>query len=381
MGEPNVLFSSFNVGNLTLKNRITMAPTYMGYANPDGTISELMLDHYKEMASSGAAMIVVESAAVNPAGSGSPFNIIVDDDKHIEKLSQLAASIKNQGALAIQQLNHAGKFAFFPKPLSPTGGSDGEKHVEMSLEEIDQTIDAFATAALRVKTAGFDGIEIHGGSGYLIDQFISPHTNKRTDDYGGSLENRMRFPLQVFDSLRKAVGPDFPIGHRFLAHEAVPGGFEVDEASEWAIELEKRGVAYLSVVFATYESFLLPEYSEAQKTEGFMASYAEKIKQSVPGTPVITAGRVQSPETAEKIVASGSADLVGLSRVLMADPLWPQKAAGNIQKPITRCEPTCMLCMKRVMTGKPVFCSQWNKERRDAFLIRVGEKPEEVDLE
>lgn len=373
------LFSPFKIKDLSLKNRITMAPIYVGYANPDGTVSELALDHYKEMASSGAAMIVVESATINQAGSGPPSTIRANDDQFVEGLSRLASAIKDEDALAIQQINHPGKYAFTPEPLAPTGGAEGALPKEMSLEDIDLTVDAFAAAAARVKAAGFDGVEIHGGTGYLIDQFISPHTNKRSDDYGGSLENRLRFPLRVFEAVREAVGPNFPVGHRFMAYEAVPGGLEVEESSIWAAELEKRGVAYLSVMFGTYESFMLPEYSEADRTEGFMAPYAGEIKKAIPNTPIITAGRIQSPETAEKILEAGTADLIGLARVMLADPLWPQKAAGRISEPINRCEPTCMLCMKRLMSGKPVFCSQWSKERREAFLIRVGEKPKEVD--
>jgi 2,4-dienoyl-CoA reductase (NADPH2) len=379
MTDASVLFTSFKIKNLSLKNRLTMAPLYVGYANPDGTVSDLTLDHYKEMASSGAAMIVVESAIVNQAASGAPSTMRVDDDQFVEGLSHLARTIKDQGALAIQQINHPGKFAFSPEPLAPTGGPEGALPKEMSMEDIDRTVEDFASAAGRVKSAGFDGVEIHGGTGYLIDQFISPHTNKRNDDYGGSLENRMRFPLRVFEAIQEAVGSDFPVGHRFMAYEAVPGGLEVEESSIWAAELEKRGVAYLSVMYGTYESFMLPEYSEADRTEGFMAPYAGEIKKAATNTPIITAGRIQSPETAEEILKDGTADLIGLARVLLADPLWPQKAAGKVSESIIRCEPACNLCMIRVMSVKPVFCSQWSKERREAFLLRVGEKPEEVD--
>jgi len=379
MDDTSILFTPFRIKNLALKNRISMTPTYLGYANQDGTVSELILDHYREMASSGVAMVVVENAAVNETGSGSPFTLRLDDDQCLDGLSRLAAAIKDQGAIAVQQINHAGKYAFSTEPVAPTGGPEGTPPRAMSLADIDLTVEAFADAAARVKAAGFDALEIHGGTGYLIDQFISPHTNQRQDDYGGPLENRMRFPMRVFDAVRKAVGPEYPVGHRFMAYEAISGGLEVEDSSIWAAELEKRGVAYLSVMFGTYESFMLPEYSEAGGNEGFMATYAEEIKKAVPNTPIITAGRIQSPETAEDILKAGKADLVGLARVLLADPLWPQKAAGQITDPITRCEPACMLCMKRIMAGKPAFCSQWTKERRDAFLIRVGEKPEEVD--
>ncbi|MCP4749396.1 MAG: NADH:flavin oxidoreductase [Proteobacteria bacterium] len=379
MSTHSNLFSPIKIKNLTLGNRLTMAPLYMGYANPDGTISELMVDHYREMASSGAAMIVVENAVVNLPGSGSPFAIRADEDQFVDGLSQLARAIKDQGAAAVQQINHCGKFAFMaPEPLAPSSGPDGRPR-EMTLEEIDQTVQDFASAAARVKAAGFDAVEIHGGTGYLIDQFLSPLSNQRTDEYGGSLDNRLRFPLRVFEAVQKAVGPDFPVGHRFLADEALPGGFTLQESSVWAKELEKRGVAYLSVMFGTYESFYIPEYAERERTEGYMSSYAEEIKKVVPNTPIIAAGRIQSPETASKILEEGTADMIGLARVLLADPLWPKKAEGQNTEPINPCKDTCTLCMKRVMSGKPVFCARWPKDRRAAFLIRVGERPEETD--
>ncbi len=377
MTDHSILFSPFQMKNLTLKNRITMAPLYLSYANPNGTVSELMLDHYREMAASGAAMIVVENAAVNEAGSGSPFTIRAYEDGVMEGLSRLARTIKDQKAVAIQQINHAGRFAFSLEPVAPTGGPDNTLPREMTLDDIESTVADFAAAAARVKAAGFDGVEIHGGTGYLIDQFISPHTNKRGDNYGGTLANRLRFPLRVFEAVQKAVGPDFPVGHRFMAHEAVPGGLELADSTVWALELEKRGVAYLSVMFGTYESFMLPEYAEAERKEGYMAAYAGEIKKAVPGIPVITAGRIQSPETAKKILQDGTADLIGLARVLLADPLWPQKAGGRLTDPIRPCEPTCMLCLNRIASGKPAFCSQWTRERREAFLSRVGETPED----
>jgi len=373
------LHSPYNIKNISLENRISMAPLYLGYGNPDGTISDLLIDHYSEMAASGVSMIVLENASVAPVGTGAPFTIRIDEDQYIPGLSRLADVIKEKGAKAIQQLNHCGKFAFSPEPLGPSAGSEGKSPRAMTKDEIKDTVQCFADAAVRVKKAGFDGVEIHGGTGYLIDQFLSPFSNQRTDEFGGSLENRMRFSLEVFDAVKSAVGADFPIGHRFLADEALPGGFGLEDGKVWANELERMGVAYLSVMYGTYNSFFLPEYAENEKTEGYMSFYAGEIKKTVPNIPIIAAGRIQSPQMAEKIIEEGKADIVGLARVLFADPLWPKKAAGEIDDPINPCRNTCTLCMKRVMQGKPVFCARWEKDRRFAFLKRVGEKPEEVD--
>ena len=375
MNASSLLFTPLTTKGFSLKNRIIMAPLFVGYANPDGTVSPLVLDHYKEMAASGVSMVVVENASVDPSGSGSPFILRVDHDRYIPGLTELAKTIHDQSALAFLQLNHAGRYAYLEERLAPSPFKTGEiVPKEMSHEEIRKIVKAFAEGAKRVKEAGFDGVEIHGGTGYLIAQFLSPRTNHRRDSYGGTLENRMRFPLQVTDAVMEAVGDDYPVGYRFLADEWLPDGLHPQETIPLAGELEERGIAYISVMAGTYDSFFLPEYLEEEKSEGYMAHFAEIIKKLVSKTPVIAAGRIQSPATAEKVIQQGQADLVGLARVLFADPLWPRKAKGEAAEPIVPCEPTCSLCMKRVGKGKPAFCSQWDKERREAFLKRVGEK-------
>jgi len=373
--EPSILFTPFDIKHLTLKNRITMAPLFLGYANADGTVSPLLLDHYKEMAASGAALIVVENAAVDPSGLGSPFTIRVDHDRFLPGLHDLARIIHEQGALAFLQINHAGRYAFTPERLAPSPFKTGDVLPrEMSLDDIERMVEAFGEAAGRVKAAGFDGVEIHGGTGYLIVQFLSPRTNLRQDGFGGSLEDRMRFPLMVVERVIEATGGDYPVGYRFLADEELPEGLHPEETGFFARELQKRGPAYLSVMAGTYDSFFLPQYLEKEKEEAYMAHFAGTIKKTVPQTPVITAGRIQTPETAVKILEQGTSDLIGLARVLLADPLWPQKARTG--EPIVRCEPSCSLCMKRVMKGRPAFCTQWDKKRRQSFMERIGEGAE-----
>jgi 2,4-dienoyl-CoA reductase-like NADH-dependent reductase (Old Yellow Enzyme family) len=375
MNESPPLFTPYEIRGIPLKNRIIMAPLFVGYANRDGTVSSLVLDHYREMAASGVSMVVVENASVDPSGAGSPFILRVDHDRYIPGLTQLAKTIQEQGALAFLQLNHAGRYAYLQERLAPSPFKTGEiVPKEMIPEQIQEIVQAFAEGARRVKQAGFDGVEIHGGTGYLIVQFLSPRTNQRRDSYGGTLENRMRFPLQVTDAVLEAVGENFPVGYRFLADEWLPEGLHPEETIPLAEKLEERGIAYLSVTAGTYDSFFLPEYLEEEKSEGYMAHFAEIIKKSVSKTSVIATGRIRSPETAERVIRQGQADLVGLARVLFADPLWPKKAAGKVPEPIVPCEPTCSLCNKRVGKGKPAFCSQWAKERRENFLRRVGEK-------
>jgi 2,4-dienoyl-CoA reductase (NADPH2) len=368
------LFSPLRINRAVFKNRIMMTPLYLGYANPDGTVSSLLLDHYREMAASGAAAIVVEHTGVDPSGLGAPYMLRIDDARFIPGLSNLARAIQAEGALAFLQLNHTGRYAYTPERLAPSPVKTGDVvPQEMTQKEIAQVVRAFAAGAGRARAAGFDGVEIHGGTGYLIVQFLSPRTNHRTDQYGGTLQNRMRFPLEVVDAVVKEAGQDYPVGYRFLADEWLPDGLHPEETAVYARELENRRVAYLSVMAGTYDAFVLPEYQQREKEEAYMAHFASEIKKAVSGTPVVTAGRIQSPETAERILQEDTADLIGLARVLLADPLWPQKARGTASGPIVACEPACSLCMQRTMKGKPAFCSQWDKARREAFLKRVGQ--------
>jgi len=379
MGPTSLLFSEFPIQGLTLKNRITMTPLYLGYADTDGTVSPLTLEHYAEMADSGAAMIVVEHTMVHPTGIATPVSLRIDDDRYLPGLTELARVIRERGAVAFLQINHCGRYAFFaPEKWTPSPIQVGEELTkEMTVEQIEEAVRAYAQAARRVKEAGFDGVEIHGGMAYLIVQFLSPRTNQRTDLYGGSLKNRMRFPLAVFDAVQMAVGEDFPVGYRFSADEEVPDGLHPQETVVLAKELGKRGVAYLSVMAGSYDAYAFEAYREKEKEPAHMAHYAGEIKKAVPQTPVITAGRIKTPEIAEKILREGTADLIGLARVLLADPLWPKKAKGEVKEAIVECDPNCIFCMKRTSAMKPAFCARWDKKRRQEFLRKIGEAPEE----
>jgi 2,4-dienoyl-CoA reductase-like NADH-dependent reductase (Old Yellow Enzyme family) len=379
MAAESLMFTAFRIQGLTLKNRITMTPLYLGYANSDGTVSQLTLDHYAEMAGSGAALVVVEHTMVHPSGIATPNCLRVDDDRYLPGLSELACVIQEKGAIAFLQINHCGRYAFVPpEKWTPSPIRVGETMTkEMTREQIDQTVQSYAAAAKRVRKAGFDGVEIHGGMAYLIVQFLSPRTNHRTDLYGGSLENRMRFPLAVFDAVKAAVGEDFPVGYRFSADEEVPDGLHPEETVVLAQELEKRGVAYLSVIAGSYDAYSLSEYKAKEKKAAHMVHYAGEIKRAAPKTPIITAGRIKTPEIADKILREGKADLIGLARVLLADPLWPKKAKGEVREPIVECDPNCSFCMKRTASRKPAFCARWEKTRRQAFLDKVGETLED----
>jgi nucleotide-binding universal stress UspA family protein len=236
---------------------------------------------------------------------------------------------------------------------------------EMTLDEIDSVKDAFGQAAFRAKEAGFDMVELHGATGYLLVQFLSPRSNRRIDRYGGSLENRMRFPLEVVSTVKSYVGDDFPIGYRFLADEWIEGGFGIDEAEVFAGELERAGIAYLSATAGTYESFFLPEIMNKCRQEGYLRPLAKRLKASLSRLPVIIAGRIIGPDLAEVILQEAESDLIGMARSLFCDPYWPNKVlTGNLDQ-ITACK-GCRTCLMRAVNNEPVICSRWNKlERMD----------------
>jgi len=369
----NLLFSPLRLGSIQVPNRIVSLPLYLAYPGEDHEVDDLVLDYYNEMAASGAGLVIVENVTVEPCGLGNPRTLLISEDRFIPGLARLASTIQRHGIPAVLQIHHAGRYANRPDRIAPSPIETwGVVPRAMDQACIDRVTGAFAAGARRAREAGFDGVELHGGTGYLLSQFLSPRTNHREDAYGGDASRRMHFPLEVLAAVRAEVGEAFTVGYRFLADEYVPGGLTLTDTLPFAQELAAAGITYLSVMTGCYDAFQLPRYVEDDAKEAFMAPFAQSIKEAVPGVPIVAAGRIQNPETAEAILRDGMADLVGLARVLFADPLWPRKARGEIQEPINPCTPGCILCLKRIKEQKPAFCGRWPRERRERFLERVG---------
>lgn len=360
------LFSPFEIGPCRLASRIVMLPLFTAYGSTRGYVTRAVIRHYSEIASGGAAMVVTENVVINGNQSHFGFLLRGDDDIYLPGLAGLAGAIKEKGAVACCQINHAGRFAQVHRPVSASNipAFDGPDPHPLTPEEIKGVIGDYASAARRVKEAGFDMVELHGATGYLPVQFLSPRTNRRSDRYGGSLENRMRFFLELLDGVREAVGSDFPVGCRFLADEWLSDGFVLGEARVLARSLEEKGAAYLSVTAGTYESMFRKDKLELSWKDGYMADLAGEIKKEVT-IPVIASGRIATPELAESIIERGQADLVGLGRVLMVDHLWPQKARQGEE--IKRCRPECDVCLQLAMRQKPVICAGWDGGRKVRF--------------
>ena len=399
------LLDTYDLSGLSLKNRITMAPMFWGYAEEDGTVSQRLLDTYGNIAAGGASMVVVANAVVDPSGIMAPRTLRIDGKRFVPGLSKLARVIKDSGAVACLQLNHGGRWARVEKPCTPSPLSMGvSSDIEafegmrkemsrrhqlrlvnkflssvmkcrrgMTKDTINQVTKAFATGAERAKEAGFDMVELHGATGYLLSQFLSPRSNRRTDEYGGAFENRIRFPLQVLEAVKGQLGDDFPVGYRFMADEWLPGGFQVKEAQGFAEALERSNIAYLSVTAGSYESFFLPEIMNRSRKEGYAQDLARDMKKAAPRTPVIVAGRIVDPTLGESIISSGSADLIGLARTLFADPQWPQKVQEGREDEILHCK-CCNTCFMRVINDEPVVCSRWDTAKRADLRLALTDK-------
>lgn len=393
--SPPLLLSPFALGPLHLKNRLAAVPVFTGYALPDGAAGPMLVDHYWRLARSGPGLVVVGNAAVSPEGATSPHCLRTDQDKFIPGLARVAEAIRHHGAKACLQLNHAGRFAPVEQPLlpSPLAGEHLAFDISalkafmesfpfeqrfgltarlmgqvsnwdrgMDLADLARVRKAFAAAAARARRAGFDAIELHGASGYLLTQFLSAFSNSREDDYGGSLERRLRFPLEVLDAVRAALPAGFPVGWRLLLREWAPDGIDLRQALVLARCLEERGIAYLSATAGTHNSLYLPEVRRRTARPGYLREDAGRLRAAV-GAPVIAAGKLLTPDLAEDMLRAGQADLAGVGRPLIADPEWLAKFGGPDKVLVCR---DCYQCLKGLVQGRPLECVRWPRRRRAA---------------
>ena len=393
-----MLFESTHIGDILLKNRIVALPVFTGYALPDGRVSPLMIEHYRRLARSGACIVVVPNVAVTRDGRTSERSLYLDDDQYINELKRLADVIKAYHSIPCIQLNHAGRYAICDHPMLPSALNSDEivtnistlknfmesfpisdrfgltTHLakmtkgwtrQMTDDEIDQTISAFGDAGARAAQAGFEMIELHGATGYLIAQFLSARTNRREPPWGGSLTDRMKFPIHLIREMKNRLPQRMPVGFRLILDELAQGGTTREEAVAFAVQLEKEGVDYLSVTIGTYQTMFLPEIAKQLSRPGYLTSLTRNLKKHV-HIPVITSGRILSPALAEKILNKNEADLIGLGRPLIADSKWIKKAKNN--KKIKGCK-NCNTCFREVALGQSIICERWPKVVQDRIRL------------
>jgi 2,4-dienoyl-CoA reductase-like NADH-dependent reductase (Old Yellow Enzyme family)/NADPH-dependent 2,4-dienoyl-CoA reductase/sulfur reductase-like enzyme len=347
------LFTPFTINGMTLKNRAVMPPMGTGYGNADSTVSERLVEYLARRARGGTGMIITEVCAVDPRGKGFINEIGAFSDDLIPSLAQIPRALHREGAKAAVQLHHAGRETFKKAaggiPEAPSAIPSvilNEPCEEMSLERIAQVIDAFGKAALRAKKAGFDAVEIHGAHGYLLNQFLSPFSNQRTDQYGGSDENRARFVLEVVEAVRGEVGIDFPVFIRVSTDELVRGGYDLEFMKWLAPQLVSAGVNAIHASVGVYSTPGNLSIASMDTEQGFNLFRARAIKEAA-GVPVIGVGRI-SLEMAEKAIADGDADLIAFGRQHLTDPDFINKAREGKFEDIRMCVACNQGCIDRL---------------------------------
>lgn len=367
------IFEPIKLRGTELKNRLIASPVTTNFASEKGDVTEKLLNYYKRRAEGGASLVIVEGSFVHPAGKAYVRQLGIYSDHIIPSLQKLVKIIHESGAKASIQIQHAGRrtnsriTGFTPKaPSAIACYSGGEVPEELTTDGIKKLVEAHVMSALRAKKAGFDSVDIHGAHGYLIPSFFSSLSNKRTDEYGGSLENRVRFATDIIKGIREVVGGDFPITIKISGDEYAKGGLSLEDMVQIAPLLEKAGVDAISVSAGT----VTPEGDELDPDRphrfvrtlpmgtkpGCFAYLASAIKASV-NVPVMGVGRINTPSVAEEILQKGAADLICLGRGLLADPDFPKKAWEGRPEDIRACIACNQGCFDRLFLQKDVTCT------------------------
>lgn len=383
------LFQSGSIGSMKLKNRFVRSATAEFLATKEGRVTDKYRKAYERLAKGGVGLIISGNFYVNETGRAYPNNIMIDKEEQINELKTVTDLVHKHGSKIVAQINHAGRQCdpkyYKSKPIAPSSIRDMlslVKPKEMTVDEIEITIDAFTDAAKRIKEAGFDGIQIHAAHGYLINQFLSGHTNRRKDQWGGLLENRMRFLLEIFKRIRSEVGPDYPILIKINANDFIKRGVNLEEAIAVCKKLDSEGIDAIEVSGGIAERGLVTIRGDIPKDlivkklnvaerfliyfmentlrkwahfeEGYFMSYATEIKKNVK-VPVILVGGMRKRGTMEKIIENGNADFISLCRPFIRQPNLVNQMKKKEENIIT-----CVSCnrctIEMIMHHKPMKC-------------------------
>lgn len=379
------------IRGVKIKNRIIMPAMGTGLADIEGQVTSEMINYYEERAIGGAGIIIVELACVDsPTGKASMTQINIDHPKYIAGLNDLSEAIKSHGSKAFIQLHHAGrqttlavtngKPAVAPSPI-PCKFMRTEP-LELTIEEIQKIRKKFLSAAHYANKAGFDGVELHAAHGYLLSQFLSPYTNQRSDEYGGSTENRCRLVNEIIEDIRKSI-PNLLISVRFNAADFVAGGIELEEGKEIAKIFEAAGADILNISAGIYESGLV-SIEPASFTEGWRVYLSSAVKEKV-NVAVTAGGVIRNPTHADKIIADGQADFIFVGRGMIADPHWADKAIYGKESEIRPCI-SCNTCISKNFNALHIRCAvnpiagrEWRlgktKSSAEAKVLIIGAGP------
>ncbi|WHY78147.1 FAD-dependent oxidoreductase [Neobacillus sp. WH10] len=357
------LFNEGKIGNLTVKNRIVMPPMGTNLAGIEGEVTDHLIAYYEERAKGGTGLIIVEFTCIDyEYGKGFVRQLRLDDDRFIPGIHRLADAIHKYGSKVFIQIHHAGRQSNsslihgkqIVAPSNVACAAVGEAPRELTTIEVKELVNKFVQTAVRCKQAGIDGVEVHGAHGYLINQFLSPEANLRTDEYGGSFENRMRFIKEIIDGIREMCGEDYPVTVRLSVDEFIEGGIDLELGKDICRYLEKLGVDGLHISCGTYDS--MDKIIESPLFEqGWRVYLAKEIKKEV-NIPVITVGSIREPKFVENILSEGRADFVAIGRGLIADPEWVNKTKEGREAEIRKCI-NCLHCIHAAMGNSHIRCS------------------------
>ena len=368
------LFKPAHIAKLKVRNRIVMAPMFTNFSSPDGEVNEALIAHYVSRARGGVGIVIVEAACVSPTlCNQGPGQLHISRQRFVLGLNRLNEAIKAYGSCTFIQLVHPGRQTSSQycggQPVAPSAVACPlmqEMPRPLDQSELQQISREYVQAAHYASLAGFDGVELHAAHGYLINQFLSAHTNQRDDEYGGSLANRQRFLLEIVAQI-KAELPDLILSVRLNIDDFVPAGLHPEESLQVCQALEKAGVDIINCSSGTYESGLNSVEPAAYK-EGWRVYLAEAVK-NVVRIPVITGGMIRSPEFANQILAEGRADFIFLGRPLLADPDWANKACHNRGAYIRPCI-NCNSCIENSFKGLGIRCAVNPFTGRETILDR-----------
>ena len=360
MRELRKLFEPIRIADIQVKNRIAMSPMGLGRATQDGFVTDNMVDFYIERAKGGVGLIFVV-CGYNDFCVYLPSIPALEDDKFLPGLKKLTDAVHQHGALVFAQLMNMGSSCFSTADGGPPAAPSAIQNTltkvmprEMTTEEVKLLIEHYGEAAWRAKEGGFDGVEVVGNGGYLMNQFLSPLTNTRHDEYGGDFEKRMRFPLEVVRTIRTRVGTGFPISYRASGDDFMKGGNRQAEMKTIVSALEKAGIDLANVTAGWHQSFL--PLASMDVPRGTYVYLADGIKQTVQ-VPVIACNRINNPFLAEQILMNGQGDMVGMGRPFLTDPEWPRKAAEGRFDEIRQCTACDQRCLDAVFSLKEITCT------------------------
>ncbi|MCP4750188.1 MAG: FAD-dependent oxidoreductase [Proteobacteria bacterium] len=376
------LFSPCRIGSLELKNRIVVPAMHLGYAE-NGLVNDKLIRFYQERARGGAGLIIVGGAHVHPLGIGGLHFMAIDDDSYIPGLKALNDAMQEGGAKTSIQLFHAGRYAYSlltgEQPVSASEvpyRASGDTPRALSVEEIRGIVVYFKEAARRAKEACYDSVEISGATGYLVSQFLSPFTNQRTDEYGGSFQKRLRFAQEIIQAIKQELGQDYPIIFRLSFADYVKGGNTITEAAKIAKELEQAGADALDMQVGWHES-RVPTI-DMMVPQGAFAYLSKEVKREVT-IPVMVTNRITDPTMAEEFLQDGTTDLICMGRPLIADPELPEKVREGRLKEIRPCIACNQGCFDSVLKGAPVACMvNPMAGREDELEIKPAESSKKV---